>query len=828
MVGLSLLLAASAAVVAPLTPQGGSARAPFHVAWYLLAAGFAFTEAFCVHIEVGENAHSLLLNELPLVLGLFCCRPWEVLLARVVGGTAVQLWRHRSAPLKLLYNPGLYVMEASVACLVFRLLGGTGHSITGSSLAALAATATTGVLGGLSTATAISLSGGPPLRRVASRMMVTATVAPLATTCLGLAGVELLIVDRTSAWLIAVIGGVLFLAYRSYASLSQRYANLQQLYDFTRVLNGSPEMEGAVRATLDQACDVMRAARAELHLDPGDGSLPLRVAMVDGHIEPITEPADEAGDDPVVALVSGLERPIVIGRSTRDATGRACLSRRGAKDMVVAPLTHGGRTVGALAVLDRLGTVSTFDDEDAKVFATLANHAGVSIDNARLIDRLRVEAAEKDHQALHDSLTGLGNRNLFSRRTDEALNAAGVGATSLAVMLLDLNRFKDINDTLGHHCGDLVLQEVARRLRAALPRTAVITRLGGDEFAVLLPGVGEPEAELAGIAIVEQLARPFVMGDLELAIAAAVGVALAPQHGADAASLLQHADIAMYRAKEAHDNDVVIYRSEDDLNSTRRLTVAAQIRHAIDREQLSVVYQPKAELATGRVVGAEALLRWNHPELGPIPPDEFIPVAENVGHIQALTTYVLNAALRQCRAWHDAGITIGVAVNLSSRSLVDLSLPEEVGAALAAVGLPPSVLTLEITESQLMIDTVRTLRVLDDLHDLGVKISLDDFGTGYSSLSYLNRLPVNELKIDKTFVMRLGDNPHDTAIVRSVIDLARNLRLEVVAEGVEVPAAWELLRGLGCDVAQGYLLSRPQPPADLTEWMVNRQASRPA
>ena len=822
-VAICLVLAAVAAVSVFMTAPGFAARAPIHLAWYALAGAFALTEAFSIHIEIGENAHSFSLNEIPMVIGLFCCRPWEVVAARVVGGVAVHLYRHRRALPKLAFNGCLFAFESAVACLIFRRMGGAGSSITGSSLAALAATTVTGVVGAGATAAAIASSGGPALGRIAPRMLAVGAVAPAATTSLGLAGIVLVSVDRSSAWLVAVLATVLFGAYRAYAALRQRYANLSQFYEFTQVLSRSPELEGAIRATLGQACQVMRAARAELYLHGKDGAGPLKIGFRDGQLEAMAITRDDP--DRISALVAARGRPAVIRRGTRDPVERACADRRAAKDMIVVSLAHAGRSVGILAVMDRLGSVSTFDREDAKVFATLANHASVSIENARLIDQLRVEASEKEHQALHDSLTGLGNRNLFTQRTEEALSAMK-GTGSLAVMLLDLNRFKDINDTLGHHCGDLVLQEVARRLQIALPASATITRLGGDEFAVLLPGLGEADAGLAGLAVVEQLARPFVADELEIAIAAAVGLALSPQHGTDASSLLQRADIAMYRAKEAHDNDVVIYGAEnDESSSVRRLTVAAQIRHAISRRELSLYYQPKASLSTGAVVGVEALLRWHHPELGSVPPDEFIPVAENVGYIQALTTFVLNQALGQCASWYHEGLHVGMAVNLSARSLVDLSLPQEIAGLLASHRLPASMLTLEMTESQLMVDTARTLQVLDALHELGVRISIDDFGTGYSSLSYLNRLPVDEVKIDKSFVLRLGDDPHDTAIVRSVIDLGRNLGLRIVAEGVEDETTWDLLAGLGCDVAQGFLVSRAVPAAELREWLLARETA---
>jgi diguanylate cyclase (GGDEF)-like protein len=385
--------------------------------------------------------------------------------------------------------------------------------------------------------------------------------------------------------------------------------------------------------------------------------------------------------------------------------------------------------------------------------------------------------------------------------------------------LMDLDRFKEVNDTLGHHTGDLLLREVGRRLERTLHGRGTIARLGGDEFAVLLPAVVDAtEAAAQATNVVRALEQPFVLSEITLEVGASVGVAVAPEHGEEAATLLQRADIAMYAAKAGH-SGVRVYEPADDQYTRRRLTLVAELRQALAERQLIVHYQPQIDLATGKAVGFEALVRWIHPEHGFLPPDEFIPLAEQTGLVRPLTTFVLEEALRQCAAWRAEGYDVGVAVNLSVRSLTDGGIADEVAQMLADAGVPASALTLEVTESSIMVDPEGSAAVLRHLRALGVSIAIDDFGTGYSSLTYLKRLPVDEVKIDRSFVMSMAKDEHDAAIVQSTIVLGRNLGLRVVAEGVECAVARDRLIRFGCDAVQGYFYSRPVPAADLGEWL---------
>jgi len=420
-------------------------------------------------------------------------------------------------------------------------------------------------------------------------------------------------------------------------------------------------------------------------------------------------------------------------------------------------------------------------------------------------------AIAKEHQSVHDALTGLPNRVLFRDRVEQAIHTGLRTGRGCSVMLMDLNHFKEINDTLGHHQGDRLLQEVAARLRSTLRVSDTVARLGGDEFGILLHGVADPlQAAIVAEGLLERLREPFAVDATTLQVGGAIGVACHPAHGDDVETLIQRADIAMYAAKAASTGHAVFEPSQDH-HSPRRLRLAAELRGAIDRSELVLAYQAKADLQSGRIVGVEALSRWEHPQLGVLDPSEFVPIAEQTGLIIALTSFVLDAALERVAAWRALGHHISVAVNLSARSFLDAGLADEIPMLLAGRGVPPECLELEITESMLMQDPVRARTTLERLAAIGVGVSVDDFGTGYSSLAHLKRLPVDTLKIDKSFVLDMAEDGADEAIVRSMIELAHNLGMRVVAEGVESAANWVRLAELGCDLAQGFHLARPPP-----------------
>jgi diguanylate cyclase (GGDEF)-like protein len=429
--------------------------------------------------------------------------------------------------------------------------------------------------------------------------------------------------------------------------------------------------------------------------------------------------------------------------------------------------------------------------------------------------RQTVRTATAEHLARHDSLTELPNRRWFREAVGAAVKNPALGSGGL--LLVDLNGFKEINDTLGHHHGDLVLQQVGPRLRAAFRNEDLLARLGGDEFAVFMPGADSAVAEAAVRRLQDALHQPLDVDGITIELDASVGLAWYPDHGNDVDTLLQRADVAMYRAKAGH-QALMVYRAEDDYHSPERLVIAADLRRAVVDDQLVLHYQPQVDLGLGRPVAAEGLVRWQHPQRGLLGPFEFIEVAERTGLIKDLTYRVLDLGLRDLRTWSDEGRSLSLSLNISVRSLLDRRFPQEVEKLLARHGIDGRSLTLELTESSLMVDPEVAKKTMHHLADLGVAVAIDDFGTGYSSLAYLTDLPIGELKIDKSFVRAMGSDARNAIVVRSTIELAHNLGLRTVAEGIEDAFTFERLRTLGCELAQGFHMSKPLPADSLVRW----------
>ena len=450
--------------------------------------------------------------------------------------------------------------------------------------------------------------------------------------------------------------------------------------------------------------------------------------------------------------------------------------------------------------------------------------AGATRETRELVDAFRTMWQEVqhrqeslEHQALHDALTGLPNRVLLQDRLAQAIALAERARSSVAFMLMDLDGFKEVNDTLGHQAGDLLLVRVAERLREVLRRADTVARLGGDEFGIVVPHAGAEEAERVARKILDALAHPVAVEGHSLYVGGSIGIALYPDHGRDPQILLRHADVAMYQAKR-QGRGYAFYEERTDHHSIARLSLLGDLREAIHGGGLCLHYQPKVRIADGMPVTVEALARWRHPDRGDVPPEEFVPLAEKAGLVQELTRWVLAEALAQCSRWRRRGLRLGVAVNLSVWDLHDRDLPRQVMRFLQGFGLSPDVLTLEVTESAAMADPGRAREVLGELYVHGVRIAIDDFGTGFSSLAHLKQLPAHELKIDKSFVTDMCHDDNDAVIVRSLIDLGHNLGREVVAEGVEDQEIWDILAILRCDYAQGFHVARPMPAERLGAW----------
>ena len=424
------------------------------------------------------------------------------------------------------------------------------------------------------------------------------------------------------------------------------------------------------------------------------------------------------------------------------------------------------------------------------------------------------------HQAMHDALTGLPNRTLLFEALEKSIATAREQRGVLALMLMDLDRFKEVNDTFGHHFGDALLKQVAFRLQNQLRDHDIVARLGGDEFAVVLPrGIDAQFVALTARRILNTLEQPFVIEGQVLEVGASIGIALYPEHGGDARTLLRRADVAMYAAKQKQ-SGYSFHREDVESRTPDQLSLVVELRGAIEREELELHFQPKLHLRSGIMTRAEVLLRWNHPKRGHLGPSHFVPLAERTGLIRQVTDWLLDRALAQCRKWQDAGAPIHLAVNISAKSLLDQSLPKKVQEALDRWGVDPRFLKIEITESSIMADPAHALAILSMLQSMGVRLSVDDFGTGYSSLTHLRELPIDEIKIDKSFVIGMTTNEADASIVRTVIDLGHNLGKQVCAEGVENEETWQMLRALGCDLAQGFWIARPMPADSLMQWLV--------
>lgn len=436
--------------------------------------------------------------------------------------------------------------------------------------------------------------------------------------------------------------------------------------------------------------------------------------------------------------------------------------------------------------------------------------------------QVNLRRAELEHRALHDALTGLPNRTLLFERIAHDIQLARRHDEQLCLLMIDLDRFKEVNDTLGHQVGDALLIEVGNRLRTCLREADTVARLGGDEFAILLPGTTADEAQLAVDKLLDTFKLPVKLEGVELYMAGSIGVAAYPAHGEQAQDLLQHADVAMYIAKR-NQSGYALYDPAKDEHTRSRLAMVTDLRLAVEQGQLQLHYQPILSLATGEVVSVEALLRWHPPQHGLVSPELVIELAEKIGLIGPLTEAVIDIALAQAARWHRQGLPLHLSVNLSMHNLHDSQLPDKVAAALRTHGVPGSALTLEMTESAMMSNPRLVMQVLNGLDAQGIRIAVDDFGTGFSSLAYLKSLPVDILKIDKSFVFGLDEDKSDQAIVQATLSLGHNLGLEIVAEGVESREVWDLLHAMGCDHAQGYFMSKPVPPAELEAWLKTRR-----
>ena len=801
---IALLLSEPLHNVAPIKviiPQAGM--------FVLLCAMYAAASWFPVQFHYRGNTYLFVLEEVPMLLGLVFLSPALLVLACVCAEIFVRVGPRRQAAFKAYFNVVSAATCIALAAVVYREVLGSAQPVSfWGWLAAGAGLLTSMIAAALMVRVVMKTIGQTTERRTAAQFTTEATFMA-ANMCLSFVVLDLAWFSLWAIIPLVLVAVLIIGAYNGYSRLTLKFASLERLYDFSRAM-GTASLEPPTMSVdvLRQVCTVMRARRAELVLTEPSSGMARRISLEDGkpsEFEPVT-----------------LDQPSIV--ATAVSSGNASLHNidaQGSKQQVtdpisgsyrhavVAPIMNGRSAIGAIAAFDRDEELDDFDDDDLRLFETLVAHANASLERARLVEELRFEVDSKSHQATHDALTGLPNRLLFQSRATQALRES----RGVAVVLLDIDRFKDVNDTLGHAIGDHLLCEVSERLVHAVSGRATVARLGGDEFALVIADVTEP-----GLAVDivndlhREMSRPMRMDGLALAVTASAGIALSPQHGDDVAQLLQRADIAMYHAKERR-SKIELYSVEQDQSMRRTLMIGGLLTHALETgSELSVMYQPIADVKAGSFVRVEALARWNHPEHGYIPPDEFIGMAEQMGVISQISDFVLSEACGRAAHWRRLGLNLDLAVNLSGREFADSGLVDRIGGHLKDNGLPASALTLEVTETEVMADLGQVSVMLDELAARGISLAIDDYGTGYSSLAYIHRLPVQELKIDRSFVTSLPSESSNAIIVNSSIAMAHSLGLKVVAEGAEDEATCSMLAAADCDFIQGYYLSKPVTP----------------
>ena len=802
---MAALVAAAAAAVTLLIPDFASSGHP--APWWvvpIIAIAFAAAEKTVFHFEFRREAISFSLSEVPMAFALVYLAPGPAIAARVIGSLAVISFQWRSRYYKLLFNTAVFALEVAIAYQVVRFAVGRWPDSSVALLVAIVpATALATIVGSVLFSIAIALVEGNARERLTGELRVTAWMAPINA----LAAAAVVAPTLISPWLVLLSAAPIIAFWglvQSYGRLEQRFRDLDDLHGFVGRVGQSLVLDEVMSAAVADIASLLRAQRAAVIVFGTE-----RLVSSTGAALP---DLPQSAHDARWADVLGPRRSQLLGAPECVALGFIGLAEIGG--VVCAPVRDGESVVGFIVVAERVGAQGHFREIDVERLQTLSEQIAPNLRKALLHHRIEFEAR-------HDALTGLPNRSSFERIVDgELASTSDRGADQVAVvMMMDLDRFKEVNDTLGHHAGDLVLNDFAKRLTGLLQPNDVLARLAGDEFALL--AFRELDAiHLMAAELVDKARQPFVIDGLDVVVTMSIGVAPVTGEIRDASRLLRQADIAMYTAKSRH-SGYELYSLEIDRRTPARLSMLGDLRNALERTDLQVFLQPKVDLASGTVIGVEALARWAHPRRGWVAPEDFVPVAEETGLIKQLTDQVLEASAAQLQRLRGLGHHLGLAVNLSTHDLLDELLPERVMRHLDRHDLDPTLLTLEITESSLLIDAPRARTTIDRLNQHGIRLSVDDFGTGYSSLSYLRHLPVSELKIDRSFVANVLFDEQDEVIVRSIIDLGHNLGMQVVAEGVETDEVLNRLKGFDCDVAQGFGICRPVPLDSFVAWLAS-------
>ena len=826
MLNIGMAIAAAVLYVVAVAPLH-RATAAMILPIAALVAGFAAGEWWRVFIHFRKEAQSFSLSEIPLVIGVFVLAgdPGALVLSRVVGAAIGLGVVRRQAPVRLIFNLASFALEAETFSILVHHVSGTNATSPVVWLWVLLFMSLASLLGFGLSALAISLAEGRQSNHQWLQPIVIVLIGGFANCSLGLVVVALLKSDPPMLLLLLTPLAAIGASYVLYTREHQKHQRLQYLYESSDMLQRASSDGAAIPELLDQLCKVFRADVAVVSLLPvatGTGSW-RTISTTRGASDNIDTALSAEHLERFVPLLDETRRGVIATPSTSDPELRTWLREQGFKDAMATLLQGEGMLLGTLVVANRLRGAGMFDTDDLHLFDAFAAQTSVAVQNTRLGHRLR-------QQAFQDTLTDLANRALFMDRLEHALTRRERHEESLAVLFLDLDDFKEINDSLGHMAGDELLARVADRLKLVLRASDTAARFGGDEFAILVEETADPENTIrVAERVVSVFKARFVIAGREVTISASVGVAVSASRDVTAEELVGQADVAMYRAKVKGKDTYEIFEPGMQDVVARRLEVRTDLERAIDRHELVVLYQPIVDITTSTPVGVEALVRWKHPRWGMVVPAEFIGIAEETGMIRELGLHVLEEACKQWQAWQVELIdepAFTVSVNVSPRQLRDPSFVTEVWRILTKAGLPPSHLTLEITESFMVDDPESARARLRELKALGVRISMDDFGTGYSSLASLQDLPLDILKIDKLFVDHIAEDPRRTAFAQAIIRMGKTLGLGLIAEGVETADQAERLQSLGCRFAQGFYFSRPVPADEIQRMLHASHAMR--
>lgn len=791
-----------------------------HIPWTkvaIVALMIGVAEHVVIRLAVRRQVLAFNIMEIPILFAMFWLPPLVMLALRIPFSIYVRTIRRPMALPRALYNTSVNYLEMSLAMLIFAHIGHTDPGDPRTWVAVYVAFAPANLFGSLAVMAGMVLMWGAMDRTDVVNAFVASIVPLVVNPTLGLVALIALDVNPWSVIPLMVLGAVMIAGYRLYTRSRRHFHIVEGLYEFTSTIDTARLHGGFADVILNRARQLIGAEQAALWV-PAQGrhaevSLVAKAGehgLIDDarQKDAIRQRVIETGRSVAASLVNS---PLPMA----DPELAAELRNLKFEEVIAVPLRSGSSVIGCLEFTNRIGEFQTFNTDELRLAEMIAAHAAVAMENARLLDRLRFDG-------YHDSLTGLANRRQLQQALSTAIQDAPSPGEVVAIMQFDIDSLRDVNETLGHEAGNRLLIEIGRRLRDKAPSGALVARLDGDEFALVMRVQGADAATAAALDLRLALAEPVTIDKLSLDVSTAVGIALFPDHGTDAETLLQRADVANQVAKN-NPRAIQLYQPTMEQRSLHRLSLVSELRHAIDDDALTVYYQPKVKLASKELVGMECLVRWEHPDHGVVSPEDFAPIAEHAGLAGLMARHVLKTSLAQCRRWREQGNMLGVSVNLSPRNLLDPHLPNQIRAMLAEAGVPADQLTLEFAESAFAaeIDTrsERPLRALRELHDIGVRIAIDDFGAGHSTLSYLQKLPVHEVKIDRSLIAEMTSDPGDLGVVRTVTDLGHRFGLVVVAEGVENELTLTMLEQTGCDIVQGFLFSRPLPADRIDEWM---------